>query len=183
VAVAVGVAPVHAHAVAGVGDAQRRGDLREPATAEVVVQDARFGALGVGVAVEGIPQAHVVATRADRVGGVDAHVGHEQIEQAVAVVVEEHGAGGVAHVADARLCGDVPELAAAEILEETVAVAHRRHEQVGQPVVIDVGEGARNRDGVRHAHTRRIGDVGEPAPAQILPQLARAELGDEEQIG
>src|SRR2546430_7302900 len=54
--------------------------------------------------------------------GVAAHVRHEQVEQTVAVVVEKHRAGRMADVADARLRRDVAELAAAEVLEEPVAV-------------------------------------------------------------
>src|SRR5438128_2750968 len=85
--------------------------------------------------------------------------------------------------AHARLRREVAELAAAEVLEGPVAVAHRGDEEVGQAVVVDVGERATGRDGVRHAKPRPLGDVLEPPAAQVAPQLARAELRDEVQVG
>ena len=147
-----------------------------------MVQNARFGALGVGVAVEGIGPADVVAARSLLVGGVDADVADEEVEQAVAVVVEEDRTGGVPDVPHARRRGDVAEPAAAHVLEQAVAVAHRRDEQIGIPVVVDVGKGAPDGDRVVHAEPRLVGDVLEPAAAQVAPQLVGAELGGEVQV-
>ena len=132
---------------------------------------------------ERVVQADVVAAGPLGVGGVDADIGHEQVEQAVAVVVEEHCTRGVPDVPDARLRGDVAELPAAEVFEQPVAVAHRGDEEVGVAVVIDVRERAPDRDRVRHTEARLVGDVREPAAAQVLPQLVAAELGDEVEVG
>ena len=61
-------------------------------------------------------------------------------------------------------------------------MAHRRHEQIGVAVVVDVGERTGNRDGVLHAEACLVGDILEPAVSPIPPQLAAAELGNEEQV-
>ena len=159
------------------------GHVLEAVPAQVAVQDAGFRAVGVRVAMEGVRQAHEVTARALRVAGVDTDIGHEQIEQAVAIVVEEDRSGGVTHVSHSRLRGDVPKLPAAQVLEQPVAVSHRRDEQVGVAVVVDVGERARDRDGVFHAQPRLVSDVLEPAATQVPPQLVAAELRDEVQVG
>src|SRR2546430_2621001 len=106
-------------------------DVLEPVAAEVVVQNARFGARGVRVTVEGVGPADVIAAGPLLFGGVDADVGDEEVEQAVAVIVEENSARGVTAVADAGLRGDVAKLPAAQVLEQSVAVTHRGDEQIG----------------------------------------------------
>ena len=80
----------------------------------------------------------------------------------------------MADVPHSRLCGDVAKLAAAQVFEQPVAVAHGGDEQIGIPIVVDVGERAADGDGVRHAEAGRVGDIGESAVAQVLPQLAGA---------
>ena len=132
---------------------------------------------------EGVAQAHVIAAGTLHIACVHAHVGDEEIEQAIPVVVEEDRAGGVAHVANPRLCGDIAEPAAAHVFEQAIPVAHGGHEQVGIAVVVDVGERRRDRHVVRHRHARLVGDVREPAIAYVLPQLVPAELGNEVEIG
>jgi len=67
-------------------------DVLEPVAPQVVVEDARLGALGMRVTVERVGQADVIASRSLGVAGVDAHVRHEEVEQPVAIVVEEHRA-------------------------------------------------------------------------------------------
>ena len=104
-------------APAAVDQADLARHVLEPAATEVVIQDARFGAVRVGMAVERVRQAHVVATRPLFIARVDADVGHEQVDQAIPVVVEEHRAGRMPHVPDAGLRGDVAELAPAEVPE------------------------------------------------------------------
>src|SRR5947207_1296686 len=76
-----------------------------PAT--VAVENARFGAVGVKVAEKRVVQRDIVPTPPPCVAGEHTDIGHEQIEQAVAVVVEKHGAGRVADVSHSRLRGDV----------------------------------------------------------------------------
>jgi hypothetical protein len=58
-------------------------------------------------------------------------VGDEQVEQAVAVVVEPRGARAEARVGDAGRLRDVAELPAAEVLEEAVAFECRDVESSG----------------------------------------------------
>ena len=65
------------------------GHVLESIAAEVAVQDADFGALGVGMAVKGVGQADVVAAGPLLVARIHADVGDEQIEQAVAVIIKE----------------------------------------------------------------------------------------------
>ncbi len=182
-AVAVQVVEAGVAGPARIVEAGRLGDVREFVAAEVVVEQARLGALGEGVAGEGVGEADVVAAAAALLGGVFADVRDEEVELAVLVVVEEEGARAVAGVGHAGRLADVAELAAAEVLEEGVAHAHGADEEVGVAVVVDVGEGGRDRDAVGHRHAGLFGDVGELAAAQVLPQLVRAELGDEVEVG
>ena len=64
----------------------------------------------------------------------------DQVEPAVAVVVEEDRARGVADVAEPRLLGDVLELPLAVVLEQGVAHADRGDVEVLVAVVVEVGE-------------------------------------------
>ena len=109
------------------------------------------------------PDLHV-----DLLGPTDV-IADEKIELAVVVVVEPGAAGAPfpAGSADPRLRGDVPELAAAQVVEEVIAV-HPGDEDVGQAVVVvvahrdahaveaDVQSGA-GRDVRRNARCRRCG--------------------------
>ena len=135
------------------------------------------------MAKERVAESEIVAARPSRVARVHTHIGQEQIEQTVAVIVEKHRAGGVAYISDAGLRRDVAKRAVAEVFEEPIPVAHRRDEEVGIAVVVDVGEGASHRDRVRQFQPRRDGDVHEPTAAQVLPEFVGAELGDEVEIG
>src|SRR5262245_59934348 len=73
----------------------------------------------------------------------------DQIEPAVAVVVEEASRRGPEGIVDPCLLGDVAELATAEV-EEKPDVAVFGKEHVGQPVVVDVA------DGYAHAVTGHV---------------------------
>ena len=104
------VVQVHGRGVAGptlVHQPDLATHVLEAVAAQVVVEDARFGALRVEMAAEGVLQRDIVAAPPPGVAGVHAHIGDEQIEQAVSVIVEKHGARGVAAVCHARLRGDV----------------------------------------------------------------------------
>jgi hypothetical protein len=83
----------------------------EPAVTEVVEEERRLGSIGVEVPGKGVAHGGVQAVPSF-VTGVLADIGHEQVEQAVAVVVEEHDAGRVrAEAADAGARRDVGERA------------------------------------------------------------------------
>ena len=69
-------------------------DVDEAVAALVLVQDAALVArFGMEMSLERVAKPHVVPTRPNLVGGVPADIADEEIEQAVAVEVEEHGAG------------------------------------------------------------------------------------------
>ena len=85
------------------------------------------------------------------VGSIAAHVRDEQVEQPVAIMVEEHGAGRVRGLSHASQCGDVGESSAALVAEEPVSVPHRRHEQVGAAIVVNVRARAPDRDDIDSA--------------------------------
>src|SRR6266699_3901328 len=74
---------------------------------QVAVENARFGAVGVKVAEERVVQRDIVAAPPPGVAGEHTDIGHEQIEQAVAVIIKKYRAGRVAHVSHSRLRGDV----------------------------------------------------------------------------
>ncbi len=177
--------PVDQAGVAGpalVRDAGRLGHVGEAELPGVAVEARELGAVGEVVAREGVGAADVGAAAADLLGRVLADVDQEDVEQAVAVVVEEDRPRGVADVAQARLRGDVLELALAVVLVEDVALAHGGDVEVGVAVVVHVGEGAGDADAVGHRHAGLAGDVLELAAAQVLPQLVVAELGEEVEV-
>src|SRR2546423_11667142 len=62
-------------------------------------------------------------------------------------------------------------------------MADGRDEEVGVAVVVDVGERATHRDGVRGRQPSWSGDVHEATVAEVLPELVGAELRDEVEIG
>ena len=135
------------------------------------------------VAHERVAQTDVVVARPTLVAGIHTHIRHEQIEEAVAVIVEEHRTGGVADVSHCCLSGDVAKRSMSEVFKQPIPVAHRRDEEVGIAVVVDVGERASDRDGVRHFEPRLFGDIHEPTFALVLPELVGAELRGEIKIG
>src|SRR6202035_6173105 len=104
----------------GIVDASFMADVREPAAAQVV-EELRGGPL---VGLRGAVRLRNPVERAPEIAlGSPLHVvGDEEVELAVAVVVDPGGAGAEAGVPDAGGGGDVPELAAALVVEEMVAV-------------------------------------------------------------
>ena len=117
----------------------------------------RFGALGLQVPGEGVLEGHVVlvAARPPIVfGRVPPDVDQEQIEPAVAVVVEEHRRRRMPDVVEARRPRRCRvNLPVAVVLEQHVAAAHGRHVEVGVAVVVDVGERGRDADLARRPPT------------------------------
>src|SRR5256885_7223494 len=99
--------------------------IPEPIAAEVMIKNARLGALGMQMPHERVAESDEITPGSALVRGIDADVGDEEIEQAVAVVVEKDRTRRVADVADASRLGDVAKFSAAQILEEMVAVPHR----------------------------------------------------------
>ena len=131
------------------------------------------------MAAERVGQADVGAAAALLVAGVPADVADEEVEQAVVVVVEEDGAGGMAGVVHAGFPGDVPKVSAPVVFEEEVAAADGRDEEVLVAVVVGVREGGRDAHAVRQGHARLARDVPEAAVPDVLPELVAAELVDE----
>src|SRR4051812_46939217 len=62
------------------------------------------------------------------------------------------------------------------VLEQRVAAAHGRDEQILVPIVVDVGKRGGDADPVGQSDTRFRGDVLELSAAQISPQLVAADL-------
>ena len=121
----------------------------------------------------------VGAVAGNRVRGVAPDVHEKEVEAAVAVVVEEHRAGRMSHVVEARCGGDVSEAAVAVVLEQHIAAAHRRDVEVGVTVVVDVRERGGDADlpGDTHSGGRR--DVLKLPASETFPQLIAAHLVDE----
>jgi hypothetical protein len=115
-------------------------------------------------------------------GRITSNVDQEKIQQPIIIEIKEYGGGGMSHIIQARPLGDVVEAAATEVLEQVIAVADGRDEQVGIAVIVDIGERRRHRDLVGQPDTGLDGDVFEFPFAQIAPQLVRAQLGGEVNI-
>ncbi len=122
-------------------DARRAGHVVERAVPRVVEQRRALAVVRLGRAVR-LPRP---VQRAEQVlvdRPLDV-VRDEQIEEAVAVVVEPGGARREAGIGDARPIGDIHEPPAARVAKQVVA-SERRDVEVGAAVVVEVG--------ARHAH-------------------------------
>ena len=125
---------------------------------------------------KGIARAQKKTAAAFLAGRVDAHVAHEQIEPSIPVEIEEHRAGRVPGIIKPRLARDVTESSAAQVLEKHVAAPHRGNKQIGQSVVVDVGEGRGDVDAPLQRHAGPGGDVLELPLPHVSPELVRAKL-------
>ena len=160
-------------------------DVNETISTGIAIQNASFGPGWLQVARKRVLERDVVlvAVAPNRVRRIPADVDEEQVEPAVAVVIEEHGTRRVSDVGEARGGGDVAEAAVAVVLEEHVAAADRRDVKVRIPIIVDVGKRGRDADLVRHRHAGRGGDVLESAAPDILRELVAPNLVDEVDVG
>ena len=170
---------VHLARPGGVLEARRFGDVLELVAAEVAIEDRPLRAIGMQVSGERVEDAFVGAAVALLVERVLADVGDEEIEQAVAVVVEEDRARRVAVGSfDAGLGGDVGEVAVTVVLEEQVSVADAGDEEVGIAVVVDVRERrADARATAVDGQSARLGDVLEAAAAEVFCRARSCRSG------
>ena len=156
-----------------------RGDVRERAVAVVVVRDdaaavvRRLEALGKEARRVGVEQIDRLEIGAD-----------EEIREAVVVVIEGDGRDRVQVAVESRRLGDVPELAAPQILEELV-MAESHDQQVGAAVVVDVEPervGGRVGRVVPRPEARVRRDVGKRQVAVVVIQMIASVgrgVGDE----
>ena len=82
----------------------------------------------------------------------------------------------MADITDTSALGNVCESPLAIILEEEIAHSHRSHEQVGISVVVEIGKAPGHTDPLRDAQTSLLGDLFEPSPPDIAPELIAADL-------
>ena len=128
----------------GVPQPRLLGCLLEAAAARVPEKEGGLAPLRVQVAGEGVGEGDPQSVGAALVPGVAPDAGHEQIEVAVAVGVEEDRPRGVLAVpAHAGRRRDIGEARAAVIAEEQVAGADGGHVQVRIAIAVDVGERSR----------------------------------------
>ena len=163
--------------------ADLRGDVPEPVVPEVSIQHRVLEAIGMRVAEKRVGEPDIGAVRPHLIRRVAPDVADEQIEQAVAVVVEEHRSRRVRDEIEAGLLRDVPEASVPVVLEQHVAAAHRRDEEILIAVVVHVGERRRHADSAGERDARLFRDRREPAAAGVLPELVAADLVDEVDVG
>ena len=106
--------------------------------------------------------------RAFGIRGVTAHIANQEVEQTVAVIVEEDGAGRMRGQVHACLPGDIPESSVSVVLEQHIAASNRGDEQVRITVVIDISEGRADADPARNSRTRLAGHVSELAAPRFF---------------
>ncbi len=112
---------------------------------------------------------------ADDFGDRRHEAGHEQVEPAVVVVVEEPGRKAHERQVDAQRLRDLVECPVLAVVEQEVASGVVRDVQVGEPVVVVVAPGrALGERGARHAGGRA--DLAERAVALVVVQRARRLL-------
>src|SRR5206468_1190715 len=106
-----------------------------------------------------------------------------QIEQAIAIVVEEDGTGGVPSCAgDAGLLRDIREFSVSVVSKQNVACAHTRNEEIGIAIVVDIREGSADARAITDADTRARCYVFEASAAKIPIKTVLADLIDEIEI-
>ena len=100
--------------------------------------------------------------------GVAVLVRDEQIQIAVAVDVEPHGADGLARIADARLDGDVGE-AAVVVAKQPVRLIAECHEEIeiAIVVVVDPRRLPRHADETEAERRRHVGEMASVAVVSI----------------
>src|SRR5215472_11638346 len=119
-----------------------RGDVGERSVSVIVIERVVSGRKAVRAAPDGesLPFTVLGAAGFGYMGQIEIDVvGHEDVQPAIAVIVDESAAGSPARTChrQPRALGDVFEFAVSEITVEAV-VAVIGHEQVGMAVVIDV---------------------------------------------
>ncbi len=165
-----------------------RGDVLERAVAAIAEEPGGRAAIRFRRAIRLLLAVHAAMD----VGlGRPAHVvADEQIQPAIAVVVEPQGRGAEAG-AIAKACprGDVHEGALAAVAKQAV-LANRRDQQILPAVVVEVRDGHAHPVKVRR-EARALGDIDECARSRISIELGAAGRGwlarpvravDEEQV-
>ena len=112
-------------------------DVGEAIAALVAIEDALLEALRLKVAGKRVTEAVVELVIDTVIGcftqffrGVLADVGEEQIQQAIPVVVKEHGAGRMAFMPGTGCIGYVAESPAADVFIQAVSLANGRDVEV-----------------------------------------------------
>src|SRR5262245_14701281 len=82
----------------------------------------------------------------------------------------------------ARVTRDVAKLAAAQILEENVAVANGRDEEILVAVIVDIRERRRDMDASGQGGARGFRDFLEFTASQVSPELIGSKLIHEIQV-
>ena len=148
------------------------GGVLEDAAGKAAVEPQALALVGLRRAVGlALPVERAEEILLDRPADV---VGDHQVEPAVLVVVEEHGARGEAGIADAGLCRHVRERPAAQVAEQAVR-AEAGHVQVDATVVVVVG-GRDPKPIHLDRQARRLGHVREMALAVVAIQRRQARL-------
>ena len=125
---------------------------------------------------ERVPQIEPARFPGGGVGhGLGEVVADEQVEQTVAVVIDEGGAISVAPKAGAGGLRDVAENSPAQVLEEAVLLGPHHDVEIGISVIVDVAEHRGHRRALRipHARARFFGDVLEGTVAPVTEQVIR----------
>jgi hypothetical protein len=157
-----------------------RRHVLEGAVALVAVQDVLLLGGPRHVLEGGAPV--VASLGIEVVGGPLGRVGHQEVEQAVVVEVEEDGGLRVADVANPGAGGQVGEGAVAVVVEEHVAAARAGDEEVLVAVVVVVGKGGGHAHAVPEGHAGLVGHVLEGAIPLVAKERAGAQLIAEEDV-
>ena len=176
VAVEVGRRCGHGITAGHAGDARHRGHVGERAVAVVVKQEVRIGRQPARAAVDRHTLPDAVGPAADfrRRREIEPEiVRHEQIDTAVAVVVDERAARSPSGSTgrQARAGGDVSEAAVSEVVIEHVLPVVGR-EQIEAAVVVVVAD-ADARCPADRAETGARRDIGERAIVVVAVEMRR----------
>src|SRR5205814_7263826 len=85
-------------------------------------------------------------------------------------------------VSESSLLRYVLESAASEVMEEPITVPYGGHKQIRLPIIVDVRKGCSHTDLITHTYAGFLGNVFEPAAAQIPPKFVAAGLAGKVQV-
>ena len=80
---------------------------------------------------------------------------------------------------DAGLFRNIFEVPVSVVLEQHIAAANGRDEQVLVAIVVNVAEGGGYADAARHSNAGFLSNVSEFPVSQVLPKLVASNLVDE----
>src|SRR5580704_441391 len=153
-----------------------RGDILELIVAQIFVENRVLEPFGMEVAGKRVLQADVSSFWSFFVGGIDADIADEQIDQTIVIIIKEESSGRMSNQIKTGFMRNVLEMAMTIILEEDISFVDGGDEEILMPGVVDIAERGSNTNAVLQADAGLLRNVLKLSIAQISPEFVAAEL-------